>query len=84
MLNDHDLEYLLFLKQKLGHKSITSTQIYVQLLQTSGKEEYVSKAVTTLEDITKLIEQGFEYVTDTKIGAITYKLFRKKKAWHPN
>ena len=33
--------------------------------------------------MTKLIEQGFEYVTDTKIGEMTYKLFRKKKAWRP-
>jgi len=32
----------------------------------------------------KLIEQGFEYVTDTQIGEITYKLFRKKKPWKPS
>jgi len=38
---------------------------------------------TTLEEMKKLIEQGFEYVTDTKIGKTTYKLFRKKKAWRP-
>lgn len=73
----------MLVKQKLGHKSITSTQIYVQLLQTSGKDEYVSKVAITLEEMTKLIEQGFEYVTDTKIGKTTYKLFRKKKVWRP-
>jgi len=54
------------------------------LLETSGKEEYISKIANTLEEMTKLIEQGFEYVTDTKIGAITYKIFRRKKAWHPS
>ena len=74
---------IMLVKQKLGHKSITSTQIYVQLLQTSGKDEYVSKVAITLEEMTKLIEQGFEYVTDTKIGKTTYKLFRKKKVWRP-
>lgn len=74
---------IMLVKQKLGHKSITSTQIYIQLLQTSGKDDYVSKVAITLEEMTKLIEQGFEYVTDTKIGKTTYKLFRKKKAWRP-
>jgi len=80
----HSTKDIMLVKQKLDHKSITSTQIYVQLLQTSGKDEYDSKAVTTLEDMTKLIEQGFEYVTDTKIGETTYKLFRRKKVWQPS
>lgn len=79
----HHTNDIMLVKQKLGHKSITSTQIYIQLLQTSGKDKYISKVATTLEEITKLIEQGFEYVTDTKIGVTTYKLFRKKKAWRP-
>ena len=79
----HHTKNIMLVKEKLGHRSITSTQIYVQLLQTSGKEEYVSKTATTIEEMTKLIEQGFEYVTDTRIGETTYKLFRKKKAWRP-
>jgi len=79
----HHTKNIMLVKEKLGHRSITSTQVYVQLLQTSGKEEYVSKTATTLEEMTKLIEQGFEYVTDTKIGETTYKVFRKKKAWRP-
>ena len=79
----HHTNDIMLVKQKLGHKSITSTQIYIQLLQTSGKDEYISKVATTLEEITKLIEQGFEYVTDTKIGETAYKVFRKKKAWKP-
>ena len=74
---------MLLVKEKIGHRSITSTQVYVQLLETSGKEEYDSKTATTIEEMTKLIEQGFEYVTDTKIGETTYKLFRRKKAWSP-
>ena len=31
------------------------------------------ETVTTLEEMTKLIEQGFEYVTDTQIGDKTQK-----------
>jgi len=71
----------MLVKQKLGHKSITSTQICIQFLETKGKDEYISKVATALEEMTKLIEQGFEYVTDAKIGLTTYKVFRKKKAW---
>jgi integrase len=77
----HYTKNILLVKEKLGHRSITSTQVYVQLLETSGKEECESETDTTIEEMTKLIEQGFEYVTDTKIGETTYKLFRKKKAW---
>ena len=79
----HHTKNILLVKEKLGHRSITSTQVYVQLLETSGKEEYISKVATTLEEMKKLIEQGFEYVTDTQIGETTYKVFRKKKAWRP-
>jgi hypothetical protein len=68
----------------LGHKSITSTQIYVKLLQTGNREEYVSKVALTLEEAQNLIENGFEYVTDMQIGETTYKLFRKRKPWQPN
>ena len=68
----HHTKNIMFAKEKLGHRSITSTHVYVQLLQTSGKEEYISKTATSIEEMTKLIEQGFEYVTDTKIGEITY------------
>jgi len=66
------------------HWSITSTQIYVKLLKTGNKDEYVSKAATTLEEAQTLIESGFEYVTDLKYGEMNYKLFRKKKLWRPS
>jgi len=37
----HDTKDVVLVKNTLGHKSITSTQIYVKLLQTSNREEYV-------------------------------------------
>lgn len=80
----HDTKDIVLVVNRLGHKSITSTQIYVKLLQTRGKEEYVSKVATTLEEPKNLIESGFEYVTDMKIGQMTYKLFRRRKPWKPN
>jgi hypothetical protein len=51
---------------------------------TSGKEEYVSEVTTTIEEMKKLTEQGFEYVSETQIGETKYKLFRKKKPWQPS
>jgi hypothetical protein len=79
----HNTKDIMLVKQKLGHRSITSTQIYVQLLQGHDKEEYVCKAATTLEEAQTLIEGGFEYVTSVQTGTTSYKLFRKKKLWRP-
>jgi len=39
------------------------------------KEEYASATVNTIEDAQKLVESGFEYVTE--IDGV--KLFRKRK-----
>ena len=71
-------------EESLGHRSITSTQVYVQLLQGHGKEEYLCKVATSLEEAQTLIESGFEYVTSVQIGQTVYKMFRKKKPWQPN
>ena len=75
---------IILVMNRRGHKSITSTQINVKLLQTQGKEEYISKVATTLDEAQALIESGFEYITDMKHGQMTYKLFRKKKPWRPS
>ncbi len=80
----HNTKDIILVKQKLGHRSITSTQVYVQLLQGHGKEEYVCNVATTLEEAQTLIESGFEYVTSVQIGQTVYKMFRKKKPWQPN
>lgn len=80
----HHTKDIMLVKERLGHKSITSTQLYVQLLQGKGKEEYVSKVATTLDGAKALIESGFEYVTDMPFGETTYKLFRKRKPWDPS
>jgi len=80
----HDTKDIMLVMARLGHKSITSTQIYVKLLQTGNRDEYVSKVATTIEEAETLIETGFEYVTDMKVGQMVYKLFRKKKPWRPS
>jgi integrase len=80
----HTTEDIILVMNRLGHKSITSTQIYIKLLQTGNRDEFTSKVATSLEEAQALIENGFEYVTDMQIGEMTYKLFRKRKPWKPD
>lgn len=46
----HNTKDIVLVMNTLGHKSITSTKIYVKLLQTGNKDEYVSKVASTLEE----------------------------------
>ena len=71
----HDIYHV---KKLLGHKRLTSTEIYINLEQAVFKQEndkFHVKAVQTLDEACKLIEVGFEYVTDVD----DYKVFRKRK-----
>jgi len=58
----------------MGHKKLTTTQKYMHLLNLDD-EEWTCEGATTLQEATKLIEAGFEYVTEMD-GT---KLFRKRK-----
>jgi hypothetical protein len=66
-----------YVKQRLGHKNIKNTKLYVQLEEAlfQGEHEYVSKVAKTEKDVSSLVEAGFEYVTEFE-GA---KIFRKRK-----
>jgi len=71
----HDVYHV---KRILGHKRLRSTEIYINLEQAVFEEqndEFHVKTATTLEEACKLLEVGFEYVTDMD----GYKLFRKRK-----
>ena len=57
-----------------GHKKLQTIMVYVQLLST-GEEEWTHGAAKTLDEAFKLIDAGFEYVTEMD-GT---KLFRKRK-----
>jgi type 1 fimbriae regulatory protein FimB len=65
---------LLFVMQQLGHKNIQNTMVYTHLVNFRSEEFHVSVA-KTVDDACKLIEQGFEYVTEIE----GIKLFRKRK-----
>jgi integrase len=58
----------------MGHKRLETTQIYMHLLNL-GETEWNCTGATTIEEATKLIEAGFEYVTE--IDGV--KLFKKRK-----
>jgi integrase len=65
---------ILHVMQLLGHRNIQTTLKYTQLVS-FGNDEYCCKVTKTVDEATKLIESGFEYVTE--IG--NHKLFRKRK-----
>lgn len=74
----HRTKDILLVKQQLGHKKIETTLIYTQLVQFSEEDEFYSATAKTVEEVAKLIEQGFDYVTEFD----NVKLFRKRKQKH--
>jgi hypothetical protein len=58
----------------LGHKRIQNTLVYTQMVEFKN-EEYISATASTIDNAKKLVEAGFEYVTEVDC----VKLFRKRK-----
>jgi hypothetical protein len=65
---------VLYVMRLLGHKSISSTLIYTQMVDFKT-EEYCSATANTIEQAQRLIQEGFEYVTEMN----GVKIFRKRK-----
>ncbi len=65
---------ILYVMRLLGHKNIKNTLIYTRMVS-FGNEDFVCRVARTIDECTKLIESGFEYVTELD-GT---KLFRKRK-----
>lgn len=70
----HRTKDILYVMKLLGHKNITNTLIYTQLVEFEG-DEYHSSVANNLGEAKKLIETGFEFVCKYH-GAM---LFRKLK-----
>lgn len=65
-------------KRVLGHKTLKSTEVYINIDQAifqTTNDEYHVRAAHDLKEACQLLEIGFEYVTDMD-GT---KLFRKRK-----
>ncbi|MCW3977625.1 MAG: site-specific integrase [Candidatus Bathyarchaeota archaeon] len=66
---------ILFVKQQMGHRKLETTLIYTQLLHLNEEDEYTTRVAKTIEEDAKLIENGFQYVTERD----GLRLFRKRK-----
>jgi integrase/recombinase XerD len=75
-LKTTDMDYA---KEILGHRSILSTQVYVNIgkaiRRNAALDDFHVKVATTKEEITQLLESGFEYVFQKEDLAY----FRKRK-----
>jgi hypothetical protein len=58
----------------MGHKKLTTTQLYMYLVNLDSVE-WTCRAAVTKEEAMSLIEGGFQYVTDMD----GVKLFKKRK-----
>jgi len=70
----HKTKDILYTKQQMGHKKLETTLIYIQLVDFQS-DEYTSAVAKTVGETRKLIEAGFEYVTE--IDGV--RLFKKRK-----
>ena len=70
----HKTKLILLVKAKLGHRNIQNTLIYTHLVNFS-EDEYTTATATTVEEACKLINVGYEYVTEME----GVKIFRKRK-----
>ncbi len=73
----HETKDMYYTMQRLGHKNIKNTLLYVQLEEAlfQGETNYISKVAKTEKEICNLIGAGFEYVTEFQ----ETKIFRKRK-----
>jgi integrase len=72
----HRTKDVLYVMNRLGHKNIKNTLIYIQLEEALFKDEidYISKVAKTEAEACILIESGFDFVCDFD----GHKLFRMK------
>jgi len=70
----HKTKDILYVMKLLGHRSISNTLIYTQLVDFQD-DNYVVKVAENVEEDKELIEAGFEYVTDRD----GLKIYRKRK-----
>jgi hypothetical protein len=70
----HRTKDILYVMRLLGHKNISKTLIYTQLVELES-EEYCSAVASTVDEAKKLVEVGFEYVCSHN----EIMLFKKRK-----
>jgi len=75
----HRTKDILHVKQLLGHKQIQNTMVYINLenavFNDKRNDGFTVRVAKNVTEACKLIENGFDYVTDMD----SQKLFRKRK-----
>jgi integrase/recombinase XerD len=74
----HKTKDIIHVQRLLGHKNIQNTLVYITIenaLFTEANDEFHVRTAKTVEEACKLVEVGFEYVTE--IDGV--KIFRKRK-----
>jgi len=71
----HDTKDLLYVKEKMGHRSISSTMRYMHLVDFEENDQYVVKVAENLDQFADLLSKGFTYVSDYE----DKKVLRKRK-----
>jgi hypothetical protein len=72
----HRTKNIKHVQQMLGHKKIENTDLYTQLLNFESDEWHVATA-KNLDEESKLIEAGFEYVRYSEKDEVA--IYRKRK-----
>jgi integrase len=70
----HDTKDILYVKAQMGHRKLTTTLRYTQLVD-MGEDEWVVKVASSIEEYVTLLEAGFSYVSDYEEA----KVLRKRK-----
>jgi hypothetical protein len=68
------IKHILCVMRLLGHKNITNTLVYTQLIEFK-EDEFVCEVDKTVQEASELIENGFEFICAFDDA----KLFRKRK-----
>jgi hypothetical protein len=74
----HKTKDIMHVKAMLGHKTVTSTEVYINLEQAlfnNQNSEWTTKVAHNETELCQLLENGYEYVTDYN----TNKILRKRK-----
>lgn len=70
----HKTKDILYVKEQLGHRRLENTLVYTHLVGFPN-DEYTTAVAKTVNEACKLIEAGFDYVTEME----DVKIFRKRK-----
>jgi hypothetical protein len=70
----HKTRDILHVMQMLGHRNINNTLVYTRLIDFK-EDDYVARIAHSEQEVSQLVESGFEYICDFGEN----KIFRKPK-----